>query len=226
MVWGCVSVFVNVHMRERKGERLRIVTFIGEGMRGWIWSDANKMCNVFIGHSYLCFCKHNGSNWIIYCSYQMFSPLFEKFFENWKFLFFQLVLPIKECFFFFPHQKNLEIVHKSNRKAVRSRMRDSAIPPDSSYIFTLWKDQFYSLESFFLTEGNNISPLSQRIDWFCIIWTDKIWFSAEEHEKSLVQCPCCTINIDANLLTAFEVKLKSLIINIIKLWNRLCIGWN
>lgn len=47
---------------ERKGEGLRMVVLIGKDVRGWIWSKASKMENIFIGLRDICGGKHNVSN--------------------------------------------------------------------------------------------------------------------------------------------------------------------
>lgn len=46
-----VSVNVWVCVKDRNGEKLRVVIFFGKGMRGGIWSKDNKMYNIFIGQA-------------------------------------------------------------------------------------------------------------------------------------------------------------------------------
>lgn len=65
-----------------------MVTVIGKCVRGWLWSNANKMYHIFIGHSHLSGGEHDVSKLIAQHSYQKDLLTTGAVFEKFLFFFF------------------------------------------------------------------------------------------------------------------------------------------
>lgn len=132
------------------------------------------------------------------CTYQMvFSLLvlyyFEEFLGSWKR--FCLFFPIKVVRFPPPshppaNQENLEIVYKSSRKAVRSRIQDSVIPLDPPHILLYKYSETSVLFPWIILlnwRKQYLTAISKN--WLILhnLADKKIRFSSEDHKKSLVQ---------------------------------------